>query len=69
MKIKIKMWGGFVIRHLSPEIIKLPFGRDTPAEVLGVGNLATCCHLVPPFVLSISVEEVTPELRTPPVTM
>ena len=69
MKIKIKMWGGFVICHLSPEIIKLPFGRDTPAEVLGDGKLATCCHLVPPFVLSISVEEVTPELRTPPVTM
>ena len=25
MKIKIKMWGGFVFRHLSPETIKLPY--------------------------------------------
>ena len=58
IKIKIKMWEGFVIRHLSPETIKLPFGRDTPAEVLGDGRLATCCHLVPPFFFKISVEEV-----------
>ena len=45
MKIKIKMWGDFVILSLSPETIKLPFGRDTPAEVLGVGNLAATWFL------------------------
>ena len=73
MKIKIKMWGGFVIHHLSPEIIKLPFGRDTPASFLGDGKSATCCHLVPPSFLRISVEDNLPLPlllpSIPPVTM